>query len=229
MKKIFSFLLVIMMLCSISTAAFATTTFEVREADDSWNTDGTELNTPKTELWLQVDASGQIDVTVPLVLVFKTDIDGGTASTATNYKITNNSSAQLAVTKVATAVSDTKTSLVAYNTANLAEDQYKVQLSAGNAVLDLKTAEHTEAAINGGLFTLAKAAANGDGTPTTVTVDMSTGKLSFVTARTADDELDTTKGIKLLTVTYTVAIDTASAIAGDTITDNGDNTVNGQD
>ena len=46
--------------------------------------------TVKTELWMQVDASGQIDVTVPLVLVFSTNVDGGKATAASNYKIYNN-------------------------------------------------------------------------------------------------------------------------------------------
>ena len=44
----------------------------------------------ETELWLQIEASGQIDVTVPLVLVFSTNVDGGYATAADNYKIYNN-------------------------------------------------------------------------------------------------------------------------------------------
>ena len=54
----------------------------------------------RTDVWLQVEASGQIDVTVPLVAVFKTNIDGGRDTIANTYKIINHSSAALAVTKV---------------------------------------------------------------------------------------------------------------------------------
>lgn len=62
-----------------------------------------------TDVWLQVAASGTIDVTVPLVVVFKTNIDGGTASTGTSYKIINNSSAAIKVTEVK--VTDAKTDI----------------------------------------------------------------------------------------------------------------------
>lgn len=55
-----------------------------------------------TEVWLQVEAAGQIDVEVPLVLVFKTNIDGGVATIDSDYKMTNHSTADLAVIKVAT-------------------------------------------------------------------------------------------------------------------------------
>lgn len=55
----------------------------------------------KTELWIQVEANGQIDVTVPLILVFSTNVDGGTATAATNYKIYNNNARNsIAVDKI---------------------------------------------------------------------------------------------------------------------------------
>lgn len=241
MKKFLSLVLAAMMLLSCTVAFAAGETFEVRETDDKWTgTDVASINTPETELWLQVDADGQIDVTVPLVLVFKTNIDGGSANTAETYKLTNNSTADLVVTSIATAVEDKSASnpmtMVAYS-ATPTEDQYKAQLSVGSGVAlgsknesawDLRTATHSNPALDGGLFELKKATPNGAGTPTVVKADMTTGKLSFVTSRTEADVLDTTKGVKLLTVTYTVAIDTSDAI-GSLITDNGDNTVNGQD
>lgn len=228
MKRIVSLILAIMMIAALAIGASATS-FEVREADDKYTTDASTLNTPKTELWLQVDATGQIDVTVPLVLVFKTDIDGGSATSPNTYKITNNSTADLVVTNIEVA-EEAKSeanpmTLVAYS-ATPTEDQYKVQLSVDNSVVkgtgstgafDLHTTSHEVDAIAGGLFELKKATAEGVGTSTIVTADMTTGKLSFVTSRTGDDELDTAKGVKLLTVTYTVAVDTSDAI-GTTIT-----------
>lgn len=241
MKKIISLLLVVLMLGS--TMAFADISeIEVREADDTYQSDINQsvLDTPYTELWLQVDASGQIDVTVPLVLVFKTDIDGGDATSPETYKITNNSSADLVVTQIATSVQATSTAnpmtLVAYDSTTLARDEYKAKLSVPTGVVlgtgatndwDLRTATHSNDKAKGGLFELLK------DTSTRVIADMTTGELSFVTSRTvdangADTGMDTTKGVHLLTVTYTVAIDTSDAIGAD-ITDNGDATLNGVD
>lgn len=54
----------------------------------------------KTDVWLQVEASGQIDITVPLVAIFKTNIDGGRETISENYKLINYSSAAIAVTKM---------------------------------------------------------------------------------------------------------------------------------
>lgn len=188
-----------------------------------------------TEIWLQVDATGQIDVTVPLVLVFQTNIDGGQATSPTDYKIINHSTADLVVTKIATKKVDFDTNkqpmnMVAWaaSAANLAEDTYCVQIhgitgAPGNgktadATYDLNTAEYKQQAIEGGLFQLAKAPAdqkaNGNGTDTNLNVSMKTGRLSFVTHRTDDGDTDSmtaTKGIQLLTITYTVAIDTSDA------------------
>lgn len=250
MKRLIALVLAVLVLGSV--AAFADVSkIEVREDDDRYQSgiNQSTLNTPYTELWLQVDASGQIDVTVPLVLVFKTDIDGGTATSPETYKITNHSSADLVVTNINT-VTNTKVDdetnhpmvLMPYSTTTLERDQYKVQLrveenSAGNdvelgdgetGVWDLETAAHENNKILGGLFELVK------DTSTRVYADMSTGKLSFITTRlvngTGEDAedagMDTTKGVHLLTVTYTVAIDTSDAIGTD-ITDNGDTTING--
>jgi len=245
MKKFLALLMAVLMVLSC-TVAFAEeyeeAKIDVREADDRYSIDGKELDTPKTELWLQVEATGQIDVTVPLVLVFQTTIDGGKATSPETYKITNNSTADLVVTKIATAVeaeSDATNpmALVAY-TDTPQEDEYKVQLSVKEETVkgagesgawDLYDNEHARVAKQGGLFELKKAVPNGEGTDTRVIADMTTGKLSFVTLTTgegSEEKLDDTKGVHLLTVTYTVAIDTSDAI-GETITDNGDATLNG--
>lgn len=61
-----------------------------RYKKEDWKQTDAANSTVKTELWMQVDASGQIDVTVPLVLVFSTNIDGGKAQEAANYVIYNN-------------------------------------------------------------------------------------------------------------------------------------------
>jgi len=233
MKKLISLLLVVMMLCSISTVAFADadSSITVKETDDKYIGNGvTSINTPKTEVWLQVDASGQIDVTVPLVLVFKTDIDGGDAQEATNYKITNNNNNNLVVTDVVTATVSTledttianPMSIVAY-TVNPGENQYKVKLTASATVgtiteFDLAQASYTAPAKEGGLFALNRTANVTAATDTLITVDMVTGKLNFVTSRSDDDKtMNPDKGIHLLTVTYTVAVNTSGAI-GDDIT-----------
>lgn len=240
MKRLFALVLAVLMLGSV--AAFADGTIENYGPDVQYATakDHNEdtLNTPYTELWLMVDAEGQIDVTVPLVLVFKTDIDGGTATSPATYQITNNSSADLVVTNIDTVtnnVVDDNTNhpmvLKPYDTATLARDEYKVQLSvqqnsAGNNVVlgdgetgawDLETAAHENNKILGGLFELVK------DTSTRVYADMSTGKLSFITTREVDADgndagMDDTKGVHLLTVTYTVAIDTSDAIGEDVTT-----------
>jgi len=241
MKKLIALLLVVMMLGS--TVAFADTNASIAPyAPEDYKTDGSVLDTPKTELWLQVDATGQIDVTVPLVLVFKTDIDGGKATSPDTYMFTNHSSADLVVTTIVTTDGDktddkpTTLELVAYDdTTTLLEDQYMVKLSvpadvdlgtgASTTGWDLDTTPHTNDKANGGLFELKKAAANAGeaGTTTQVIVDMSTGPLSFITKRTTDAAgndtgMDTTMGVHLLTVTYTVAIDTSDTVGSD-ITD----------
>lgn len=253
MKRLIALVLVVLMLGS--TAALADSNARIdpfTTADNNNNTyhaDGFVLNNddgkgPQTELWLQVEASGQIDVTVPLVLVFKTNIDGGDATTADNYMITNNSRADLVVTDIKTATNNNKDdnpmSLVTFGDGAKPErDEYKVQLSvdkakvvvgtdaaAVNGMWDLKTNAHHGSAVNGGLFELKKAELNDakemTGTPTVVTASMVTGELSFVTAMTGTGDsaaMDTTKGVQLLTVSYTVAIDTSDVgDIGNTIT-----------
>lgn len=109
MKKILALILAAMML--LGGAAMATNMEEayVGDQDDfvKAGTPDTTSASQSTDVWLQVEASGQIDVTVPLVVVFKTNIDGGSASTGNAYKIVNNSSAAIKVTEVK--VQDQKT------------------------------------------------------------------------------------------------------------------------
>lgn len=256
MKKVFALVLSLMMiLCSVS--ALAT---EVTEADTIVNAnDGAAFDTnikvhgdntiryrdaaandisgeAATELWLQVEASGQIDVTVPLVLVFQTNIDGGEATSPNTYKITNHSSADLVVTQIK--VTDVKneankqpmTKVHWTDAAELTEDQYMAKLTVGegvtlganqHGVYDLD-GTYTGERHEGGIFELAKAGKNDyeKGTDTPIALSMKTGRLSFVTSRVEtpktdegqmDDAMDTTKGIQLMTITYTVAIDTSDA------------------
>lgn len=236
MKKFLSLVLAAMMLLSC-TAAFAADTVEaidVRETDDRYTTgsDATEMDDAKTELWLQVDANGQIDVTVPLVLVFQTNIDGGEVTSPATYKITNHGTSDLVVTKIDTdIVADNNTTqpmnMVAYTT-DPAEDEYRAQLTAGNGVIigtgatngwDL-IKDHENDKLKGGLFEVLKAKANGTAVDTAIAVTMKTGPLSFITSRLEGDKdtgIDDKKGVKLMTVTYTMAIDTSDAI-GETIT-----------
>lgn len=226
MKKLTMFILSAAMIAGLSVSAWASTTEIKTETEKSrYDSDGTGTpsadSSVNTELWLQVEASGQIDVTVPLVLIFKTDLDGGSATSPSSYKITNNSTAPIAVTKIKRTVEAQSAAnpmtLVGYE-ATPGEDEYKVRLSVDGGNWDLEQAEHSRAAQNGGLFSVPKQAANdGNSGETVIQATMATGKLSFVTGRDASNNLDPTKGVKLMTVTYTVALDTSGAI-GEEIT-----------
>ena len=227
MKKLISFLLVIMMLCSMSVSAFADNmTVDVSDAAKFDVATTNDSATQKTDLWLQVEASGQIDVTVPLVMVFKTNIDGGDATEATNYKISNNNNANLAVTSITVEENSSDTiDLITYN-ANKTfskEDQYMVKMtvaatSGTTKEFDLSNMPKDVAASEGGHFQLDKAdrVTDTDGTDTVITVDMATSPLTFVTKT---DDSTNKYGVNLLTVTYTVAINTKGqieiAISGD--------------
>lgn len=74
--------------------------FEVTESSREGTIKGDKVAQQRTDVWLQVEASGQIDVTIPLVAVFKTNIDGGKSTISNNYVMKNNSSAPIAVTQV---------------------------------------------------------------------------------------------------------------------------------
>jgi len=227
MKKFLALILATLML--LSCTAFADNMSVSVGKDDIAKFEGTTntAKSQKTDIWLQVEASGQIDVTVPLVLVFKTNIDGGSATTPNTYKITNNSTADLVVTKIDTAVtlkSDTNPMTIVAYTATPAEDEYKAQLSVGadvdapsteNGKFDLSVASYSASALQGGLFEIKKATPAGVGVVTPIAVDMATGKLSFVTTHESEGVLDTDKGVHLMSVTYTVAIDTSDAVGAD--------------
>ncbi|MBE5803142.1 MAG: hypothetical protein E7316_01350 [Clostridiales bacterium] len=250
MKKFLSLLLAAMLLlaCTTAMAEDDNATITVNEPVSRYATnneeDGAEeAQTPSvnTEIWLQVDAAGQIDVTVPLVLVFQTNIDGGYATSPETYKITNNSTADIAVTSLAVAVEavDSETqpmSFVAFDdVANEEIDAYglKLHVDATEADAEAHRAAHdaydkdlkeiegeadTADVMDGGLFQVYK------GEATQVTAEMKTSPLSFTTLRKAGadgaaSELDTTMGVKIITITYTVGIDAQNAIGDEITTD----------
>jgi len=276
MKKFFALLLAAMMILSCATAMADHDTIintdistlqdtsedvveatnadlDVREAVTSYS-DTTAFDTEgemATELWLQVDATGQIDVTVPLVLVFQTNIDGGKATSPSTYKITNNSTADLVVTtidvqpvaaKSGLDYSNQPMTLDPWQDADVEqENHYVARLAVGAAVAkgngdsstdvqntgvyDLSIAKHQLARWNGGLFELAKATqGTGNaytGKDTAIALTMKTGPLTFVTSREAGtdgDVMDLDKGVQLLTIKYTVAIDTSDAIGEEVTT-----------
>lgn len=245
MKKFLSLVLAAMMLLSCTAALAANATFTVNTPTSQYDSDSTTAtetsdSAVNTEVWLQVDAQGQIDVTVPLVLVFQTNIDGGETTTSNSYKITNNSTADIAVTKIgAVTVTESEATqpmdLVAYGNAALTTtDTYALKLNVAKKEadttnhrlahaayeLDVQSIENSSTSADvkdGGLFQVYK---GGDTAATVITASMKTGPLSFTTLRkdgTNGSELDTTKGLKLVTLTYTVGIDAQNAI-GDTIT-----------
>ena len=260
MKKILAFVMIFMLLCgsALATGTNYVSTFTASDPE-KWvaESNNEETNIAKTELWLKVAATGQIDVTVPLVLVFQTNIEGGDAISAEGYTITNHSTADLVVTRLEVDVEGQDAapfsegsnpmalvewdSISGQGTANVANvDQYAVQLSAGDANRVNRNGEASQIiseidvhAINnpaenklgvlhaasgtaierddevGGLFLLPRKTSGGAETAVAVTAEMETGPLSFVT--------DGEKGVYLLTITYTVAIDT-SGVIGETIT-----------
>ena len=110
MKKIVSLILALAMILSCTAVLAAETgstgtnmTNEHIGAQENFAIDDPTTKTSasqSTDIWLQVEAAGQIDVTIPLVAVFKTNIDGGTSTIGSNYKMINNSSAAIKVAKV---------------------------------------------------------------------------------------------------------------------------------
>ena len=110
-------------------------------------------------------------------------------------------------------------------------DKNVVTLGKGQSgEYDLKQETYTAERHQGGIFELRKAEADKyeEGTDTPIALTMKTGRLSFITSRVEtpktdegqmDDAMDNTKGIQLMTITYTVAIDTSDAY-GEEITNN---------
>lgn len=234
MKRILAFVMIFMLLCGSALATGTNTNASLSaQVATRWQTSSitAEDHYAKTELWLQVAATGQIDVTVPLVLVFSTNIEGGEASGPSKYFIKNNSSADLVVTKIETVVKDQVTGetldidsnpmeLVEFGTGKPATDEYAIKLNVeaqtdrlgeprGAYEFDLFEKSDNKEAKNGGLFLLKRGTAAA-GTDTTVVPTMKTGELSFVTSEG--------KGVYLLTITYTVAIDKSTAIGEDITT-----------
>jgi len=237
MKRILAFVMIFMLLCGSALATDVNTSLTTRQDATRWTsgsqTNPAESTTAQTELWLKVEAKGQIDVTVPLVLVFQTNIEGGAASQPTNYKITNHSSADLVVTTIQVNVKkqdavpykddSNPMTLVSYTKNAHATNEYGVQLAVGEQTdikgnpraaytadvtyIDKSSDNKTTRAANlGGIFLLPR------GKATTVTPSMKTGELSFVTKTDSPE-----KGVHLLTLIYTVAIDSFAAI-GEEIT-----------
>ena len=204
--------------------------------------DGTE-GTVSTELWMQVDASGQIDVTVPLVLVFSTNVDGGKATEATNYKIYNNNVRNsIAVDKITVAqdsqgvanttfVSKTEfedlddnardyyyvilePEVVAAADIKVSDNQTTLKSLAMNTQVHVEEYDLHEAQSEDKYNETADKATSlmtlGQGGEINLKPTMVTTPLTFVTTgynETENGDADeATKGIKLLTVTYTVGL-----------------------
>lgn len=113
MKKIIALALALVLVASCTFALaedinmtnevsteYLSPTFVEKQKDYSSEIKGATQVGQHTNVWLQVEASGQIDVTIPLVAVFKTNIDGGKDTISENYEMINNSSADIAVTLV---------------------------------------------------------------------------------------------------------------------------------
>lgn len=245
MKKFLAMLLAAMMLLS-SVGAMAEvqddSTLKIKPAVNSrFYSDSTTEGEVDTELWLQVAADGQIDVTVPLVLIFSTNVDGGKATEANNYKIVNNNDrSSISVDKIEVKRNDNNSHMTlvdSNNTGwnNTTRDQYYVTLkpsttytgsdATANDVLetqvyDLYIAANTQYSKNGenekseSLFRI------GENSSVKLTANMVTTPLTFVTGITDEandtylikgegeaDAANSGKGIELLTITYTVALE----------------------
>ena len=232
MKKIIAFALALVMVMSCTLALADDKNMDIEMSDpveflSKPETFGKASEaSQKTALWLQVAADGQINCTIPLVLIYKTNIDGGYATTdPDNYKIVNNSSADIVVTSVeieegesgdakkmtlAEAVADgdqdtySGTLTIAKEDVNLFQDGWKHPIN--DRVLNLfKIGEGTEekatvTQAEGGVFFIAK-----NGGETGISVKIHTSPLTFTTK---EDDDTNSYGVNLVNVTYTVAIDT---------------------
>lgn len=245
MKKFLAMLLAAMMLLS-SVGALAEvqddSTLKIKPAVNSrFYSDSTTEGEVDTELWLQVAADGQIDVTVPLVLIFSTNVDGGKATEANNYKIVNNNDrSSISVDKIEVKKNNNNSHMTLVNSYNngwndTTRDQYYVTLTPSTTytgsdatandvletqVYDLYTAVNTPYSKNGenekseSLFRI------GENSSVKLTANMVTTPLTFVTGITDEandtylnkgegeaDAANSGKGIELLTITYTVALE----------------------
>lgn len=218
MKKIISVLLAMILICS-SVAALATTTTTTGSVMGGSTKDFIQTPTPtmtsnsqKTQMWVRVAASGQINCTIPLVLVFDTNIDGGEATISKdNYYITNNSTAPIVVTNVVPAAQSTSV-LTLKKYADVADDDtYAVKLGnifSSDYDLGDTSASFQKAPNATGLTHAEKGGKLG------IDVTAKFSKLTFVTGVAAADGVtqDKSKGVHFLDVTYTVAIDRKSVV-----------------
>lgn len=235
MKKILSLALALVLLCTV-TSAFATgTTLGVKvygEDDQHKSTffKDVEKSTAyqQTAMWLRVANQGQINCTIPLVLIYDTNIDGGENTLSDDYKIVNNSTANIVVTKMEVLNSTQNINsnkpmkLVTENGLSSEKvDAYYVSLSVPDARQHstVKTTKWEMAEIvttptkgqstslAGGLFFIPKTGGASGTNETVITVHVKTTPLSFITGLNDGDTQNKSRGVHLLDVKYTVAID----------------------
>ena len=145
MKKLVSFVLAaLLMLSVVAFAASGDPSLVVKDTSIIYNFTADNVNTGKVEtyIYLEVIAQGQIDVTVPLFLVFSTDVDGGKAKEPSNYKITNNNKdSAVGVTRIHVTPSGTMELKVKNEFESAvgahAYDTYMVTLTASGETYDL--------------------------------------------------------------------------------------------
>jgi len=220
MKKVLSIVLVLMMV--LTSAAFATevASTTLTSSEGKAQTTATDSTTAETVVWMTVAPEGTIDVTLPLVLLFATNINGGSANTTDGtYYIENNSTADLMVTDMTCVDNDTPytetgsdtqrdMTLTAYAESITDEDNYGVKFTANDYTgkttteIDASTCETTVSSLTNGIWLLKSNDAKDQ--ETAITVNMTTGPLSFTTG--------TGLGVKLLTVTYTIKIDSSNTV-----------------
>lgn len=241
MKKFLALMLVALML--LGGAAMAANMTEAHVGSESGFVKSGTSASQSTDVWLQVTASGQIDVTVPLVVVFKTNIDGGSATTSEAYKIVNNSSAAIKVTEVEVtdmqqkftqngvednmkAVGTLTGGYNEYTLTMLPTDQYatKVWETAKNVFdgADGFTVNGATATLTAsadaqapGLWRIEKKDDSETTDESPIALTLSTSRLTFVTNQKSVDEADIENGVKLFNVAYTVQIDDSTAVGGD--------------
>ena len=200
MKKLVSFVLAaLLMLSVVAFAASGDTTLEANPAITyTYSADNVNTGKVETYIYLKVKAEGQIDVTVPLFLVFATDVDGGKATEPSKYIIKNNNTeSAVGVTKIAvTSGGGMKlTNQNGFNDAVGAHeyDTYMVTLTTSASTYDLGNAPFTQetagAALSG--FSIEKSES------VNLKPEMQTTAIDFVTG----DQY-----VQILTIEYTLGL-----------------------
>lgn len=235
MKKIIALVLAAMMLFSAvafassqqeSTEPTATpkpvTTFEDKGLTYTYNYDKVTTSTDpapsvNTQVWLQVKAEGQINVKVPLVLVFSTNMEGGTSTIADAYKITNNNANNAVAIKGIKVTNDSSGQNILLKTATefaAATDQdynwFKVTMApqAVDKEVKLNTADAWKTPDMGAIMASELKITDTDkygiwlnrGQSVNMKPTMTTTAFNKVTADDPD------KGVKVMTVTYTLGL-----------------------